>query len=96
MNQFNRDTRCREWCRKGLLAVFGTVVLMSTAVAEENAVATAPNETAKPPQRVSPHALAALRRAQEQGDELTPRTGLQSQMQKDAARRHHAPAKRII
>lgn len=96
MNQFNRVTRCRAWCRNSLLAVLGAAVLVSTAAAGETVVAATPNETAKPVTRVSPHALAALRRAQAQGDALTPRTGLQTQMQKDAARRHLSSAKRSM
>jgi hypothetical protein len=94
MNEFNPVTRCRQWCRNGLVVVLGAVVLVSTAAAGENAVAATPSDTAKSTTRVSPHALAALRRAQQPGDASTPRTGLQSQMQKDAARRHLAPARR--
>jgi hypothetical protein len=82
-----------EWGRFALAVFVGAALLAGTAVAGEAPVAGAVSEQAKPASRVSPHVLAALRRAQ-QGDAATPRVGLQSQMQKQAARRHLPSARR--
>ncbi len=93
MNESNGAYLRREWYRNGLAGLIGAVVLVGTAAGGENPVVDGASENANAASRVSPHALAALRRAQ-QGDASAPRVGLQSQMQKDAARRHLAPGRR--
>jgi hypothetical protein len=91
--EMNGEYRRPGWWQNWLATLAGAVVLVGTAAGGENAVADGASETAKPASRVSPHALAAQRRAQ-QVDASAPRVGLQSQMQKGAARRHLAPARR--
>ena len=75
--------------RSALVILASMVLLLGSALAEDKPQDPAPaGGAAKPVPRVSPHVLAAQRRAQEEDDALQPRIGLQSQMQKNAVRRH--------
>lgn len=89
-----RKKPVNDWAKSGLAALLGVVLCVSVAAAEESPP-TAPTEAAPQatPHHVSPHILAAKRRA-EQREAQQPRVGLQSLMQKNAARRHGVPAKR--
>ena len=78
--------------RKGLIVLASTVVLAGGAMAEDKPLDAAPLGAKDKPLRVSPYVQAAQRRAQEEGEAAQPRIGLQAQMQKNALRRHHAPA----
>jgi hypothetical protein len=91
MNKLN--SLCHSHCVwRGALAILAsTVLLVGTALAEDKPLVVAPEAaTAKATKRVSPHVLAAQRRAQQEDELLSPRVGLQSQMHKDAVRRHIA------
>jgi hypothetical protein len=92
MNQPNGLNHSRSGWRKELLILVGIVALAGTAVAEEKPVAGASSENGKAVPRISPHVLAAQRRAQ-QLEEPSARIGMQSQMHKDAVRRHIAPTR---
>jgi hypothetical protein len=92
MNQPNGPTLSRCGWRNGLLILVGTAALVGSAVAEEQPVAGASSESGKAVPRISPHVLAAQRRAQ-QLEEPSTRIGLQSQMHKEAVRRHLAPGR---
>lgn len=92
MNAWNGLNRNRCGWRSGVLILAGAFVLMATAVAEEKAAAGTSSEDGKVAPRISPHVLAAQRRLQ-QGEASAPRVGLQSQMQRQAMRRHVAPTR---
>jgi hypothetical protein len=92
MNQSNGVNRSRSGWRNGLVMLVGAFVLMGTVVADEAPVAGASSESGKAAPRISPHVLAAQRRAQ-QLEEPSARVGLQSQMHKDTVRRHLAPTR---
>jgi hypothetical protein len=82
------------WCRSALVIFAGAVLLGGSVLAQDKPVDAAPGAgTARTAPRVSPYVLAAQRRAQEEGDASQPRIGLQAQMQKNAVRRHLAPAR---
>jgi len=94
MNELNSVGHRHCVWRGALTILAGTVLLVGTALAEDKPLVVAPEAgTAKATTRVSPHVLAAQRRAQQEDELLSPRVGLQSQMQKNAVRRHIAPAR---
>jgi hypothetical protein len=93
MHELNRLGRSHGGWRNGLMILAGAAFLVATAMAEEKPVVGASNENSKAATRVSPHVLAAQRRAQQEEEMLSPRVGLQSQMHREAVRRHLAPAR---
>jgi hypothetical protein len=92
MNQPNGLTLGRCNWRNGLLILVGSVALLAAALAEEQPVTAAASGEGKAVPRISPHVLAAQRRTQ-QLEEPSARVGMQSQMHKQAVRRHIAPTR---
>ena len=94
LNSLGRGQRDLRGWRSAMLILVATVCFVGTVFAEDKLLDAAPGSgTAKAAARVSPHVLAAQRRAQQEDETLTPRIGLQSQMHRDAARRHIASAR---
>ena len=92
MNQPNGLTLSRYGWRNGLLILVGAIALVGMAMAEETPMVGVSSDSGKAAPHISPHVLAAQRRTQ-QLVEPPARVGLQSQMHKDAVRRHVAPTR---